>query len=205
VGPAIIQIGSEGGLLPAPAAIPSTPIGYEYERRTITVLNVLTHGLLLGPAERADVVVDFTGVPSGSVLILYNDAAAPVPAFDSRIDYYTGDPDQTDTGGAPSTQPGYGPNTRTIMQIQVSGSSPNAVPFSLPALAGAVPGVFASTQEPIIVPETAYPAANGGTATPTYSRIFDTTATFVDHGSSVPSVHDLLPKTRSSSRSTTAA
>ena len=194
-GPPIIQIGSEGGLLPAPAVIPSTPVGYEYMRRSITVLNVLTHGLLLGPAERADVVVDFTGVPAGSVLMLYNDAPAPVPAFDSRIDYYTGDPDQTSTGGAPSTQPGYGPNTRTIMQIVVSGSSPNPVPFSLPGLSAALPGLFATTQEPIIVPETAYPASNGGSATPTYSRIFDTTATFVDHGASTPSVHALLPKT----------
>ncbi len=25
-----------------------------------------------------------------------------------------------DSGGAPNTQPGYGPNTRTIMQIQVA-------------------------------------------------------------------------------------
>jgi FtsP/CotA-like multicopper oxidase with cupredoxin domain len=194
-GPPIIQIGSEGGLLPAPAAIPSTPINYEYARRSVTVLNVLSHGLFLGPAERADVVVDFSAVPAGSILILYNDAPAPVPALDSRIDYYTGDPDQTDTGGAPSTQPGYGPNTRTIMQIAVQGSSPNAVPFSLPALAAALPNVFAATQDPIIVPETVYPAANGGTATPTYSRIFDTTATFVDHGSSTPTVHQLLPKT----------
>ena len=194
-GPPIIQIGSEGGLLPAPAAIPSTPINYEYMRRSITVLNVLSHGLFLGPAERADVIVDFSGVPAGSVLILYNDAPAPVPAFDSRIDYYTGGPDQTDTGGAPSTQPGFGPNTRTIMQILVSGTSPNSVPFSLPALTAALPNVFAATQEPIIVPETAYPAANGGTTTPTYSRIFDTTATFVDHGSTTPSVHQLLPKT----------
>ena len=196
-GPPIIQIGSEGGLLPSPAAIPSTPINYEYARRSVTVLNVLSHGLFLGPAERADVVVDFSGVPAGSVLILYNDAPAPVPALDSRIDYYTGDPDQTDTGGAPSTQPGYGPNTRTIMQITVSGSvpNPNGVPFSLPALAAALPNVFAATQDPIIVPETVYPAANGGTTTPTYSRIFDTTATFVDHGSSTPTVHQLLPKT----------
>jgi len=194
-GPPLIQIGSEGGLLPAPAAIPSTPINYEYARRSITVLNVLSHGLFLGPAERADVVVDFSGVPSGSILILYNDAPAPVPALDSRIDYYTGNPDQTDTGGAPSTQPGYGPNTRTIMQIAVSGSMPNAVPFSLPAVAAALPDVFAATQDPIIVPETAYPAANGGTTTSTYSRIFDTTATFVDHGSTTPTVHQLLPKT----------
>ncbi len=40
-------------------------------------------------AERADVVVDFAGVPENSVVMLYNDAPAPVPAFDPRWDYYT--------------------------------------------------------------------------------------------------------------------
>ena len=81
------------------------------------MLNIDNHGLLLGPAERADVIVDFSQY-AGQTLILYNDAPAPVPAFDSRTDYYTGDPDQTMAGGAPSTMPGYGPNTRTIMQIK---------------------------------------------------------------------------------------
>jgi FtsP/CotA-like multicopper oxidase with cupredoxin domain len=85
-GPAWIQIGTEGGLLPAPVVIPPTPVGYEYGRRSITVLSVGIHGLLLGPAERADVVVDFSAY-AGKTLILYNDAPAPVPAFDSRIDY----------------------------------------------------------------------------------------------------------------------
>jgi len=37
----------------------------------------------------ADAVVDFSTF-SGKTLILYNDAPAPVLAFDSRIDYYTG-------------------------------------------------------------------------------------------------------------------
>ena len=32
-----------------------------------------------------------------------------MPAFDSRYDCYTGDPDQVITGGAPTTLPGYGP------------------------------------------------------------------------------------------------
>ena len=93
-GPPIIQIGTEGGLLPKPVVIPSTPIGYEYNRRSITVLNIFTHGLLMGPAERADVIIDFKNF-AGKTLILYNDAPAPVPAFDPRIDYYTNDPDQT--------------------------------------------------------------------------------------------------------------
>ena len=109
--------------------IPSTPTGYEYNRRSITVLNIFNHGLLVGPAERADVVVDFSKF-AGKTLILYNDAPAPVPAFDPRSDYYTGDPDQTSTGGAPSTLPGYGPNTRTVMQIKVNATAtdPNVTP-----------------------------------------------------------------------------
>ena len=60
VGPPIIQIGTESGLLPAPVVIPSTPVGYEYNRRSITVLNVFYRGLMLGPAERADIMVDFS-------------------------------------------------------------------------------------------------------------------------------------------------
>ncbi len=91
------------GSCPAPVELPNTPIGYNYNRRDIVVLNVQEKTLFLGPAERADVIVDFSAF-AGKTLILYNDAPAPVPAFDSRIDYYTGDPDQTDTGGAPSTR-----------------------------------------------------------------------------------------------------
>ena len=118
-GPAWIEIGAEGGKLPRAVVIPPTPVSYEYNRRSITVLNIWNHGLLIGPAERADVVVDFSQF-AGKTLIMYNDAPAPVPAFDTRVDYYTGDPDQTSSGGAPSTLPGYGPNTRTIMQVKVN-------------------------------------------------------------------------------------
>ena len=169
-GPPLIELGAEGGLLPAPAVIPSTPVSYEYNRRSITVLNVFGHGLLAGPAERADLVVDFSSVPAGSALILYNDGPAPIPAIDPRVDYFTGDTDNTPTGGAPSTPPGYGPNTRTVMQ------------FSLAALQTAQPSIFAATQDPIILPQTAYPAANGGAPSDTYARIQDTSISYFDHG-----------------------
>ncbi len=130
-GPEMIQIGNDSGFLPKPAVLANQPIDYEYGRRSITVLNVSSKTLFLGPAERADVVVDFSKY-AGQTLILYNDAAAPVPAFDPRYDYYTGDPDQSmnaenpedRTGGAPTTQPGYGPNTRTVMQIKVADTTP---------------------------------------------------------------------------------
>ena len=206
-GPAMIEIGNDGGLLPAPLIIPSTPINYEYFRRSITVLNVLTHGVYLGPAERADVIVDFSSYTNGETFILYNDASAPIPAFDPRNDYYTGDPDQSATGqnrgGAPTTLPGHGPNTRTMMQFRVAMpplstnvvSTTNVVlsvtnvvvstnvaiivntNFSLTALTNALPAVFAATQPPPIVPE-----VWSGAASNTYSRIFDTALTFTVPG-----------------------
>ena len=86
-GPDIVQIGSEGGLLPAPAVWKSQPVTYETDVRSITVFNILDHGLLLMGGERADVLVDFTKY-AGQTLILYNDAPAPMPGFDPRIDYY---------------------------------------------------------------------------------------------------------------------
>jgi spore coat protein A len=77
---------------------------------------------LQAPAERADILIDFTGL-AGHSFILYNDAVGPFPMGDSRNDYFTGDPDQTAIGGAPTTKLGHGPNTRTVMKIVVSHGS----------------------------------------------------------------------------------
>ena len=184
-GPAFVQIGTEGGLLPAPVVIPSMPIGYEANTRSVTITNVSVHGLWLGPAERADVIVDFSKF-AGKTLILYNDAPTPAPAVDSRLDYFTGDGDQTPIGGAPNTLPGYGPNTRTIMQVVVGTGTPTNS-FSLPALTKALPSIFAQTQPVPIVPEPTYPQASGGySAIPTYSLITDASLTFYPIGSTTP-------------------
>jgi len=121
-GPDWIQIGTEGGFLPAPAVIPSQPVTWNQAQVAFNFGNVEQHSLLLGTAERADVIVDFSQY-AGKTLILYNDAPAAFPALDSHYDYYTGNPNQTDIGGTPTTQPGYGPNTRTIMQIRVGGTA----------------------------------------------------------------------------------
>ncbi len=169
-GPAMIQIGTEGGFLSTPVVINNQPINYEMNKKNIVVGNVKEHALLLGPAERADVVVDFSKF-AGSTIILYNDAPAALPAGDGRLDYFTGDPDNTDTGGAFSTIPGYGPNTRTIMQFRVSDCSSLTSgtsgcdtshpvdyvdPTYLANLTTAVRGYFVTSQEPIIVPQAAY-------------------------------------------------
>jgi FtsP/CotA-like multicopper oxidase with cupredoxin domain len=182
-GPPWIQIGSEGGLLPTPVVIPATPINYEQNTRSITIGSVAMHGLWLGPAERADVIVDFSKF-AGQTLILYNDAPTPAPAFDSRLDYFTGDGDQSPIGGAPNTPPGYGPNTRTVMQVVVDGNAPNSQPFSLAALrsafasTGGTAGLFAATQPTTIVPEAAYNSAYNANFPNTYASIQANTLTF---------------------------
>jgi FtsP/CotA-like multicopper oxidase with cupredoxin domain len=53
-----IQIGTDGGFLPSPVTLTS---------------------LLLAPGERADILVDFSGLIPGTSLILENDANAPYP------------------------------------------------------------------------------------------------------------------------------
>ena len=185
-GPPFIEIGTEGGLLPAPVVIPSMPIGYEANTRSVTITNVSVHGLWLGPAERVDAVVDFSKF-ANKTLILYNDAPTPAPAVDSRLDYFTGDGDQSPIGGAPNTLPGYGPNTRTIMQVIVDQPRSSAPAFQLSRLQAALPGIFAQTQPQIIVPEPTYPPASGGySPVLTYSLISDATLTYFPPGSTTP-------------------
>jgi FtsP/CotA-like multicopper oxidase with cupredoxin domain len=186
-GPDWIQIGTEGGFLPAPVVIPPQPITWVSDPTVFNAGNVDQHSLLLGPAERADVIVDFSAF-AGQTLILYNDAPAAFPARDPRYDYYTGNADLRDTGGAPSTLPGYGPNTRTVMQIKVAAAA--AAPFNLNALETAFKaeslggqGVFEKGQHPIIVGQGAYNSAYG-TAFPNsgaldgFARITDFAMTF---------------------------
>ncbi len=52
------QIGTDQGLLPAPAPLTK---------------------LLIGPGERADIIVDFAGIPAGTKVFLKNNAKAPYP------------------------------------------------------------------------------------------------------------------------------
>jgi FtsP/CotA-like multicopper oxidase with cupredoxin domain len=198
-GPPFIQIGTEGGFLPAPVVISAQPVDWNRDMGTFDFSNVDTYSLFLGTAERADVIVDFSQF-AGKTLILYNDSPAPVPAGDPRLDYFTDAPDQTDVGGAPSTPAGWGPNTRTIMQIRVAAGVP-AAPFNLTALqnafatTGATPGVFAAGQNQIIVPGDSYNSAYNMTFPPDpYVRIGDNTLTFTPIGATAPVTLGLEPK-----------
>jgi len=170
-GPDWIQIGTESGFLPAPVVIPSQPITWNLNATNFNFGNVDQHSLLLGTAERADVIVDFSQY-AGKTLILYNDAPAAFPAADPRYDYYTNNPDFTTEGGAPSTQPGFGPNIRTIMQIRVAPSTPAPI-YDIPALEAVFAktntkrGVFEVSHDPVIIPQAAYNSAYNVTYLPT--------------------------------------
>jgi len=195
-GPTMVQIGNDGGLLPQVVPLPNTPVGYALEtapesggmgggtgrgtggERVVTGISVKT--LYLAPGERADVVVDFSQVPRGAKLILYNDAPAPAPTGDSRVDYYTADSDLIRIGGAPSTIAGYGPNTRTILQFQVEGGA--SPPFDLEQLQRALPAAFADSQDPILVPSAAYDAVYDAELTPDFPLEKGGTLTFTPLG-----------------------
>jgi spore coat protein A, manganese oxidase len=111
-GPGFIQIGTEGGFLPTP----------------VMINGVKQPVLLLAPAERADLIVDFRTVNPGAVLILYNDAAAPYPMGDDSNDYHPGN------GKTAVSVPGSSPNTRTLLQIRVVARSGGAdASITLPA------------------------------------------------------------------------
>ena len=127
---------------------------------------------------------------AGKTFILYNDAPAAFPAGVPTYDYYTGVANQMDAGGAPMTQPGYGPNTRTVMQIRVrttvtTPTTPNVTLANLEAVFAKTAtkrGVFEVTQEPIIIPQAAFNSAYNNTfpssAAGQYIQIADTQKTF---------------------------
>ncbi|HSQ21302.1 MAG TPA: cell wall-binding repeat-containing protein [Coriobacteriia bacterium] len=186
-GPEMIQIATEGGFLPAPVVLPNQPIDWNVDVTTFNAGVVNNGTLMLGPAERADVIVDFSQW-AGKTLIVYNDAPAPWPSPDPRYDYYTGSEDFTEEGGHESTRPGYGPNVRTIMQITVT-DAPAAPAFDLAALESAFAstdtkeGVFASSQEDIIVTQAPYSSAYNQEFSDVWPdwglvRIFDNELTF---------------------------
>jgi spore coat protein A len=130
-GPRIIQIGSDGGFLPAPVVLNDPP----------------DHALLVAPGERADIIIDFRGF-EGASLVLYNDAPAPFPTGDIRNDYYPGAPDLSCIGGAAAPIPGSGPDTRTVMRFDVDRNGAVTEPdfvATLSGLSAALPRVHAAT------------------------------------------------------------
>jgi len=170
-GPAFIQVGNEGGFLPAPVVFntggnanlnSNLPMGWDL-RVTLpdgtpnpTFGNANRFNLLLAPAERADIIVDFRNF-AGKTLVLYSDAPAPFPGGDIRNDYYPGAPDLRCIGGANTPTPGQGPDTRILMQFVISaGPAPRVnptFPAALKSLQAALPITFNATQPPPLGPD----------------------------------------------------
>src|SRR4029079_7046826 len=71
-GPGFLVIGSEGGFLPEPVAVPAA------QPFNPLMLTSGAPNMLYAPGERADFIVDFTGL-SGKSFILYTDAPGPFP------------------------------------------------------------------------------------------------------------------------------
>jgi spore coat protein A len=110
--PQILQIGTEGGFLPKPTLIPTNV--------PFNPLNPLKSSLVVAPAERPDIIIDFSDHANEDI-ILYNDAPAPFPDGDERDDYF---PNLNVKGNPVNalTPNGYGPNSRVLMRFQVGGA-----------------------------------------------------------------------------------
>ena len=139
-GPAFVQFGTEGGFLPAPIYLDGSSLE--------SVSGSSPSQLLLAPAERADLIVDFRDIPAGSRLILVSDADAPYPDGDEINDFYPGNPE------TPSSRPGFGPNTRTLLQIRVKARVGPANPSIR------LPGTLQPTDPFVITQQPGVPTAN---------------------------------------------
>ncbi len=149
------QIGAEQGFLPAPYLLPGGM-------------------LLIAPGERADVVVDFTGLPVGSILMMNNNANVPFP------------------GG------GGGPNIPELMQITIGPlTTPDTT--TLPAnlvLQSPAPLAVPTVTREIVMVETQGPTAQGNQMAPIHVRLngrwFDD---WVNQGTNVLSSPTLIEET----------
>ena len=118
--PSVLQIGTEGGFLPYPVKVP-----------TNMPFNPVTFkgSLIVAPAERPDILIDFSQY-AGKSVILYNDAPAPFPAGDPRYDYFPGWNVKANPVNA-LTPAGFGPNSRILMRFDVVAATGTDLPLAI--------------------------------------------------------------------------
>ncbi len=107
LGPGFIQIGTEGGYLPQPVLLKGAD----------------PTELLMAPAERADVLIDFSTVAPGTEFILYNDAPGPYPGGAKIFDYYPGN------GKTPWSDPRIRPQHPDPDEVQSHGGNGAVTPL----------------------------------------------------------------------------
>ena len=129
------QIGNEGGFLPAPIELPE---------------------VLLGPAERADVIVDFSAVPAGTDVILENVGPdEPFGGGEPGVDFEPADPETTGQVmrfhviGATQPDPSTPPNQLVLPAIAPLGAATGTRQVSLNEMESAT--VFVRTENGDIV------------------------------------------------------
>jgi spore coat protein A len=120
-GSRIIQIGNEAGFIPFPVALNNPPAQFSGMNDADGNPIALRHEIQLadGPSRARRYHHRLQQRSGRSKTHSVQRRPGTLPQGDPLNDYFTGDPDQTPFGGAPSTPPGYGPNTRTLMQFQV--------------------------------------------------------------------------------------
>jgi spore coat protein A len=116
-GPYWLQIGTEGGFLANPALVPSDkPFDLNGQNPEQVDPSQLIKSLIVAPAERPDVIVDFTGYERESI-ILYADAPAPFPGGGPETDFFPGLVNGNPVNA--NTPDGFGPNSRVLMRFNV--------------------------------------------------------------------------------------
>ena len=109
-GPDFLVIGTEGGFLSKPVPVKHSQMKYLSDGVSVDPANP-GGSLITAPAERWDIIVDFSGADSsgkpfaGRKFVLYNDAPAPYPGGDPVNDYQNAN---------------VGPDTRNIMRFDVA-------------------------------------------------------------------------------------
>ncbi|MBI5018633.1 MAG: multicopper oxidase domain-containing protein [Deltaproteobacteria bacterium] len=182
-------LGTEGGLLPQPVQL--------FANGRATFVNAM----FVGPAERFDIIVDFSRC-RGARVLLYNDAPGPYPAGAPIFDFFWRPTRANPNPNAPRL-PGFGPNTRTIMRFDVArtlAATGMTVPAAIaqdmpvtvvPAGGGALPA-FPAPLPPLTVPTPPLPYGFYNPANPrfitlneefdAYGRLMQTVGTNVAVG-----------------------
>jgi spore coat protein A, manganese oxidase len=184
-----LQIGTEGGFLSKPAKIPSNqPFGYAAGYpgpdpvTGQTDPSQILKSLLVAPAERPDLIVDFSKYPAGTKIVLYNDAPAPFPSGDDRNDYFPGWNVGSGLFGVGNpvngtTTPGSGPNTRVLMRFTVAAATGSDTPLTIDTTTNLTNGIdkallVDSSQNPAWV-NTRLPLGVAAVKTKTLNEYFD--------------------------------
>ena len=138
-----LVLGTEGGFLPTPAIVPN---GVPFNG------TAAGGSLLLAPAERVDVLFDFSA-HAGQRVILYTDAPSPFPMGAPINDYFPGLNNKNPVNAI--TPPGFGPNTRVIMRFDVVPATSADAPLAITRDTNLTAG-----NDPLLVPlgSTALPA-----------------------------------------------